>query len=84
MKIGRRNGAEKCGNPCCGRPVVALGLAHDGAALGNGLGGDGEAQVHIGRDFPGVEGRIKAPPFNAMFAHLAKAGALTILEDDNG
>ena len=44
--------------------VLALGLAHDGAALGNGLGGNGETQVHIGCHFPSVEGRIKAPPFH--------------------
>ena len=45
--------------------VLALRLAHDGAALGDGLGGDGQAQIYIGGHFPGVEGRIKAPPFDS-------------------
>ena len=44
--------------------VVAVGFAHDGAALGDGLGGDGEAQIDIGGHLSGVKGRIKAPPFN--------------------
>ena len=44
--------------------VLAVGLAHDGAALGDGLGGDGEAQVDVCGHLPGVEGRIKAPPFH--------------------
>ena len=27
--------------------VLTVGLAHDGAALGDGLGGDGEAQIDV-------------------------------------
>ena len=44
--------------------VLALGFAHDGAALGDGLSGDGEAQVHIGGYFSGVEGSVETPPFH--------------------
>ena len=44
--------------------ILALGFAHDGAALGDGLGGDSEAQVHIGGYFSGVEGSVETPPFH--------------------
>ena len=44
--------------------VVAVGLAHDSAALADGLRGDGEAQIDVGFCATGVEGRIKAAPFN--------------------
>ena len=44
--------------------IVTAGLSHDGATLGNGLGGDGEAQVHIGGHLPGMEGGVEAPPFH--------------------
>ena len=35
--------------------IVAVGLAHDRAALGDSLGGDSKAQIHIGGDFSRVE-----------------------------
>ena len=36
-----------------------MGLAHDGAALGDGLGGHGQAQVDIGCRQPGVQGGVE-------------------------
>ena len=44
--------------------IVAHRLAHDAGALGDGLRGHGEAQIDVGFCATGVEGRIKAAPFN--------------------
>ena len=44
--------------------IVAYRLAHDAGALGDGLRGHGEAQIDVGFCATGVEGRIKAAPFN--------------------
>ena len=35
--------------------IVTVGLAHDRAALGDSLGGDSKAQIHIGSNFSRVE-----------------------------
>ena len=44
--------------------VVADCFSHDGAALVDGLGGHGEAQVHIGFRPARMEGRIETSPFH--------------------
>ncbi len=44
--------------------IVTVGLAHDRAALGDSLGGDGKAQIHIGSNFSRVECGIETAPFH--------------------
>ena len=44
--------------------IIAVGLAHDGAALGDGLGGHGETEVHVGGGQFGVQGGVEAPPLH--------------------
>ena len=44
--------------------VVAVGLAHHRAALGDGLGGHGQAQVDISRRPARVEGGVEAAEFH--------------------
>lgn len=44
--------------------IVAVGLVHDRAALGDSLGGDGKAQIHIGGNFSRMECGIETAPFH--------------------
>ena len=44
--------------------IVAVSFLHNGTPLGDGLGGNGEAQVDLGGGPVGIQGRIKAPPFD--------------------
>ena len=45
--------------------VIRMRLAHNGAALGDGLGGHGEAQIYICSHTPGVQRRVKHAEFNS-------------------
>ena len=44
--------------------VITLGLPHDRTALGDGFGGHGKAQIDVGRNLSGVEGRIETAPLH--------------------
>ena len=44
--------------------IIAAGLAHDGAALGDGLGGHGEAQVDVRRGPACMEGGVETAPLH--------------------
>ena len=44
--------------------IIALRLAHDGAALGDSLGRHGKAQIHIGGSTACVESGVKTAEFD--------------------
>ena len=44
--------------------IVAVGFPHDGAALGDGLGGHGEAQVDVRRGPACMEGGVETAPLH--------------------